>query len=188
MKVLLISDADYHTMTYDNLQGILFGIFEEKGAEIETLEIGERNLLFCKGCFECWVKTPGECVIKDLAGQLNNRFMNSDVVIYISPVVFGQFSANIKNAIDRTLPNILPFFKTVENGASSHHLRYKSYPKQIIIGYGEEIDAPDQQLFNDIINKHRHGLEILIYTGLDDNQKIASAFQQIKLARVEGAI
>lgn len=188
MKVLLISDHDYHTMTYDNLQGILFGILEEKEAEIETLEIGEKNLLFCKGCFECWVKTPGECVIKDMAAQLNNRFMNSDVVVYISPVVFGQFSVNIKNAIDRTLPNMLPFFITGENGASSHSPRYKSYPKQIIIGYEEEIDASDQQLFNDIIKKHRHNIEVLIYTGLDDNQKITSAFQHIELARVEEAI
>ena len=44
--------------------------------------------------------------------------MTSDVVVYLCPVVFGQFSANMKYAIDRWLPNMLPYFITKDDGST----------------------------------------------------------------------
>lgn len=188
MKALIISDLDYRTEIFHGLEEIINNILGKKGFEIELVEVGPKNLTFCKGCYGCWVKKPGICTINDAMADINRSFINSDVTIYLSPVIFGQFSANIKNATDRTLPNMLPFFVSKSDGSTAHPPRYRSYPRQIIIGYGEEIDSEDKQLFVDIIKKHRRNLEVIMYGGRNDNESIVAAFDKLELAKVEAML
>ncbi len=183
MKTLIIADEDFKTDTFHDLNEIIHGLLNDRGFETEVIEVGLQDLTFCKGCFSCWVKKPGECVMKD-AASINRSFLNSDVTVYLSPVIFGQFSANIKNVIDRSLPNMLPFFYTRPDGSTAHPPRYDNYPRQIIIGYGEEISTEDRQLFLDITKKHRYNIDVLLYGGHHDDRNIIEAFNQINLAKI----
>ena len=186
MKALIISDKDYQTKEYEDIDSLLHSYFTEKGFETEEARIGRNELTFCMGCFGCWIKKPGECVIGDSMAELNSREMNSDVVIFLSPVVFGQFSANIKNAVDRWLPNMLPFFTTRKDGSTMHTPRYDDYPKQIMIGYGDELSERDGQLFTDITKKHRSHIEVLIWRG--NNVEMTEALEKTELKRVSGEL
>ena len=116
--------------------------------------------------------------------EINLSFVNSDVVVYMSPVIFGQFSANIKNAIDRWLPNILPFFIKRPDGSTMHPSRYDRYPYVIIIGYGNNISEEDVQLFIDITKKHRNNTEVLIYQNADKD--IKEELNKINIAKAGG--
>jgi hypothetical protein len=138
------------------------------------------------GCFGCWVKTPGECVIKDDIGSINRAVMNSDVVVYLCPIVFGQYSANIKNAIDRWLPNMLPFFVTRPDGSTMHPRRYDTYPAQIMIGYGEGLTKQDAELFTDIIKKHRSNVEAFVYN--ENDEDLLTCLSSSGLKRVGGSL
>ena len=186
MQALLISDQEYLTKTYQSLNDLTGKFLRQKGFETELLELNTENLTFCMGCFGCWVKKPGECVINDQMAQINRSVMNSDVVIYLSPIIFGQFSPTIKNVIDRGLPNMLPFFETRPEGSTMHPPRYDTYPTQIIIGYGDNISDEDAQLFIDITKKHRRNVEVLIYQELTDN--IIKALDTMELRRVGGLL
>ncbi|MBS4032009.1 MAG: flavodoxin family protein [Clostridiales bacterium] len=186
MKALLISDREYLTKTYHALNDLTSSFLQHKGFDTEILELEAENLTFCKGCFGCWIKKPGECVINDQMTQVNRNYMNSDLVIYLSPIIFGQFSSNIKNSIDRRIPNILPFFETRPDGSTVHPPRYENYPQQIIIGYGDMVSAEDQQLFMDVTKKHRTNIEVLIYQASADY--ILEALAKIELGRVGGMI
>jgi len=186
MKALIISDKDYRTEEYESVDRLLRAFFVEKGFETEETQIGRGDLAFCMGCFGCWVKKPGECVIGDSMAKLNCDEMNSDVVIFLSPVVFGQFSANIKNAVDRWLPNMLPFFQTRADGSTMHPPRYSDYPRQIMIGYGDSLSERDAQLFSDITKKHRSNVEVLIWK--DNDAEMTEAFEKISLKREGGAL
>ena len=150
------------------------------------MEVGTDNLTFCTGCFGCWIKKPGECIINDMMAEINRRVMNSDTVIYLSPIIFGQFSANIKNTIDRSIPNMLPFFATRPDGSTMHPPRYDTYPKQIIIGYEDSISKEDKQLFIDITKKHRRNVDVLIYHDPDEN--LLEALNKIEFRRVGGLL
>lgn len=185
MKALLISDKDYQTETYQQIKNIVSSFLEDKGLEIDMIDIERDDLAFCMGCFGCWIKTPGECVIQDKMKEINKSFVNSDAVIYLSPVIFGQFSANIKNVLDRWIPNILPFFITRPDGSTMHPSRYEKYPSQIIIGYGDELSREDSQLFTDITKKHRRNVEVIIYR---DNQDLIGTLNKIQLGRVDSKL
>ncbi len=184
MKATIISDKDYQTETFQKLNKLVDTFLHDQGFETELISIGRIDLASCKGCFGCWVKKPGECVMNDMMAQINQKFVNSDVVFYLSPVIFGQFSANIKNAVDRWLPNILPFFETRPDGSTMHPSRYDAFPRVLMIGYGDELSSEDRQLFTDITKKHRGNGEVLIYQ--DRDQDIIDALSNIKLGKVGG--
>lgn len=184
MKATIITDKDYQTETFQKLNKLVDTFFHDQGFETELISIGRIDLASCKGCFGCWIKKPGECVMNDMMAQINQKFVNSDEVVYLSPVIFGQFSANIKNAIDRWLPNILPFFETRPDGSTMHPSRYDASPRVLMIGYGDELSAEDRQLFIDITKKHRGNGEVLIYQNRD--QDIIDALSKIKFGKVGG--
>ena len=182
MKAYLISDGDYNTATYQKLSAAVTDFFEKRGFEIERKIIQKGELHFCVGCYGCWTKKPGECVINDAMAQINRTFNGSDVVVYLSPIVFGQYSPNIKNAIDRWLPNVLPLFIAKPDGTTGHPPRYSSAPKRVVIGYGSSVSSEDAQLFTSVV-KHRPAIEALIYSDHDDS--IAERLEKVKLERME---
>ncbi len=186
MKALLISDSEYQTKTFQQLERIVHSHLSQKGFEIEDVKVGRGELAYCMGCFGCWIKKPGECVINDRMKAINHSYNHCDAVFYLSPVVFGQFSCNIKNTLDRWLPNILPFFVTRKDGSTMHPPRYKAYPDQTVIGYEDELIEEEKQLFSDICLNHRNNLNLLFYQG--DDEALIQALNQIPLKRQGGEL
>ncbi len=185
MKAFLISDAEYKTPVFERLNSQLKEYLAAKGYDIEETAVGRDRLAFCKGCFGCWVKKPGECVVSDDIGRINRTYINSDLTVYLCPVVFGQFSANIKNVLDRWLPNILPFFIVRKDGSTMHPARYSSYPMQMFIGYGDRLDDEDKKLFLDIINNHRSDVEAFVYA---DGTELRETLNGFKYQRAGGKL
>ncbi len=186
MKAFILSDKEYQTETFEQVHRMVCAYLTEKGFEVAEMQIGRDDLAFCMGCFGCWVKKPGECVIGDAMAEINRTYMNSDVVVYLCPVVFGQFSANLKNAVDRWLPNILPFFETRPDGSTMHPPRYEDYPRQIMIGYGDDLSEEDAQLFVDIVQKHRRNVVVFIYR--DSDSDTIRTLDTVDLQRVGGQL
>lgn len=186
MLATVVTDAAYDTLTFRHVYGLVEEALSQRGFTVDRRDLREESLASCIGCFGCWVKDPGRCLIRDTMDDLNNRCMRSDVVVYLSPVVFGQFSGNMKCAIDRWLPNMLPYFIRRPDGSTIHSPRYKTYPCQFMIGYGDGLSAEDAQLFVDITMKHRRGVAALVYRG--DDGEIGRLFEANKLGRVAGAL
>lgn len=78
----------------------------------------------CVGCFCCWNKTPGRCVIKDGYENMGALLHDADEVHVISRYTFGGFSGFVKNVFDRCLGYVLPQFEVV-NGETHHQKRYE---------------------------------------------------------------
>lgn len=106
---------------------------EEAGAETENVILAEKNIRYCKGKFECWLKTPGKCSIHDDMDDLLPRFLDSDIAVFACPVYFDNVPAVMKNFIDRLAPILLPHFEEDENGEYRHAKRYEKCPKIVVI-------------------------------------------------------
>lgn len=92
----------------------------------------------CVGCFGCWIKTPGKCVIKDSYENLGEIFSRADNVIVISKCFYGGYSPFVKNILDRSISYLLPFFK-IKNNETHHQQRYKNNFKFFSYFYGENL-------------------------------------------------
>lgn len=186
MKALVISDKEYQTEAFCRLHELIQSYLSQKGFDIEDVQIERDELAYCMGCFGCWIKKPGECVINDRISQINRSYIDSDAVFYLSPIIFGQFSCNMKNVLDRWIPNVLPFFGKRKNGSTMHPPRYEQYPIHIMIGYGDDVTNEEKQLFSDINLKHRNSLHVLIYENL--NSPITDALDKVCLKKTGGDI
>lgn len=99
----------------------------------------------CVGCFGCWVKTPGQCVIKDGYDRMGAYYAEAKEVVIISRYTFGGFSGFIKNVMDRSIGYILPFFE-FRKGEMHHKSRYKNKICFTVHFYGEDISKEDEAL------------------------------------------
>lgn len=104
----------------------------------------------CIGCFHCWIKTPGECVIRDRCTVTPGMLAASDEMIIVSRNVYGGFSPDVKAVLDRSIGYILPYFRTV--GGEMHHvMRYDNPFALHVHFYGEDITAAEQRLAQKLI-------------------------------------
>lgn len=101
--------------------------------EFENIILVQKTIKNCTGCFTCWVKTPGKCVLKDDMAEILTKFMSSDYVVFASPVYFDNVTGIMKKFFDRLLPLIDPNIDTDSNGESAHRKRFNTYPKIIAI-------------------------------------------------------
>ncbi len=81
----------------------------------------------CVGCFGCWIKTPGECVLADRAREFCAAIPRYDEIIIISKLTFGGLSPDVKAVLDRSIGYMLPFFRIVK-GEMHHVQRFSSSP------------------------------------------------------------
>jgi len=95
-----------------------------KWADIaETIDISKSNVKGCNGCYACWEKTPGKCVIQDDMKDFLPKIIAADVVIWSFPLYSCFFPGQMKCFMDRQLPIVLPFMdKDAEKGG--HPLRH----------------------------------------------------------------
>lgn len=116
----------------------------EAGAEVEMVALREKTIKHCKGCFTCWTKTPGTCVHKDdMANELYPKWLESDIVVYATPLYNYSMTAMLKAFIERTLPAAQPFFE-INEGRMFHPLRHKT-PAVVILSVS---GMPDKDHFS----------------------------------------
>jgi multimeric flavodoxin WrbA len=104
----------------------------------------------CTGCFSCWVKTPGKCVIKDGYENMGELISKSDEVVIISRCNYGTYSPFVKNVLDRSLPYLLPYFEKRE-GETHHKSRYDKRIKFTVYFYGDDITEQEKETLKKLV-------------------------------------
>ena len=116
-----------------------------RGHSVKSFTLRDMDIQQCTGCFGCWVKTPGECVVKDDASMLVRAFVHADLFVCATPITMGHISALLKKSHDRLLPIFLPYFTTVA-GEIHHPLRYGRSPDMAVIVARNGTDDEDLAL------------------------------------------
>lgn len=150
MKILLLTDREG---AKNAISDILKKLLEQAGHEIQAITLSREELKPCLGCFGCWLKTPGQCVITD--DDENNiclEMIQSDAVVLLTRLTYGGFSADTKAFLDRSIQNIQPFFE-IHKGEMHHLERYERFPAWIAVGYGRATE-PEKQTFLSLKERH----------------------------------
>jgi multimeric flavodoxin WrbA len=149
---------------------------------VQEILLNSSDLKPCMGCFGCWVKTPGKCVITtDSADQLSNSFIHADTVILLSKVTYGGYSADIKAFLDRSIVNISPIF-IIKSGEMHHKKRYPNYPDLVAFGYGDmtadEADTFETLAERNALNLHSQRHIALTARNRGEMEQAAETLQQ----------
>ena len=105
----------------------------------------------CTGCFGCWNRTPGKCVIRDGYENMGELIHKADRVTVISRYTFGGFSGFVKNVFDRCLGYVLPQFEVV-GGETHHKKRYEENKPFTFVFYGAALSEEENELTVFVIN------------------------------------
>ncbi|MGI6085336.1 MAG: flavodoxin family protein [Acetivibrionales bacterium] len=141
MKVLILCDRESVTDRGFNLGLRSEEILKQVGCEVQRIVLSSDEIKSCIGCFGCWVKTPGLCVItNDCANDISRELMRSDAVVLLTRITYGGFSPDSKAFLDRSIQNVLPYFE-IYRDEMRHKMRYGRFPWWIAVGYGDSSEG-----------------------------------------------
>jgi multimeric flavodoxin WrbA len=159
MKALILNGERKNESALDLVAEAVAGELTLQGWQAETIVLREKKIALCTGCFGCWIKTPGVCVIDDFGREAARMVIGSNVLIYLTPITFGGYSSELKKAVDRfACSMLLPFFKKIE-GEIHHQPRYQPLPSLIGIGVLPGPDEESERIFTKLIARNAINLQ-----------------------------
>jgi multimeric flavodoxin WrbA len=104
MKALILCDRESLSFQDYNLSFQVQTTVEKSDNETHIITLNGDEIKPCVGCFGCWFKTPGQCVMTtDCANLVAKREIQSDVLVILSKITYGGFSYDIKSFLDRSI-------------------------------------------------------------------------------------
>lgn len=153
MSIFVLSEKNPDNKVNYLIQKTIKELSEKSNIRSSFYVLEKNQIKNCGGCFGCWVKTPGECIINDLGNEITKNCFQSDIAIIVTPIHFGSYSSTIKLAIDRFIPLISPFFQKI-NGEIHHKSRYEKMPVFIFIGIQNKINVNEKEIFIKLANRN----------------------------------
>ena len=101
-KVLILSGSPRKGGNSDLLCDEFMRGAINSGNSVEKVNIAEKNIGYCRGCYYC-EKSGGKCIIKDDMAEVLQKMIDADVIVLSSPVYFYSIDAQLKAVIDRTV-------------------------------------------------------------------------------------
>lgn len=104
----------------------------------------------CTGCFGCWIKTPGKCVICDSYENTGIAMGKCSELILISQCCYGSVSPFVKAVQDRAISYIHPDF-VLRGGEMHHKRRYGNVIPLSAYFYGEAVTETEKETARKLI-------------------------------------
>ncbi len=120
------------------------------------IDISKLKIANCLGCFNCWTRTPGKCIIRDDAVRVYPLIAKSKNLIYVTKIKFGTYDTPLKTLLERSLP-IQQAFIRLYHGEAHHVQRDVELKNATIIVYGN-ISEEEKNLFKKLVDRNSHNM------------------------------
>lgn len=125
------------------------------------VDLSALKIARCVGCFGCWTKTPGRCVIRDDATKVYPLIACSGRLLYVSRVAYGGYDRVMKTMLERAIPVQQAFIRLFHG--ETHHVQRAVVPKQaVILAYGAA-DAEERELFEQLVARNARNMNFDTY-------------------------
>ena len=121
----------------------------------------QEDIHHCIGCFGCWVKTPGECVIHDGYEGIGRLMGKCTELIFVCRCYYGSVSPFVKKVQDRAISYAHPDF-VIRKGELHHKRRYKNVIKISAYFYGENISDIEKETAKDLLEANADNYDGLV--------------------------
>lgn len=102
MKIVIVSGSPRLGQNSEKIAEYVENSFREKEYMTQQIRLRESKVGFCVHCNGCMEGTG--CAIDKTANEVNEVLANADAIIIVTPVYFGDMTAQVKAMIDKTLP------------------------------------------------------------------------------------
>ena len=118
-------------------RNFLEGIQAATDAQVTVVDVIQKNIRPCTGCFGCWARGDGKCVLEDDQNAILEAYVKADLIIWSFPLYCYGMPSHLKAVLDRTIP--LVKMKMVEVNGRVQHVGLVDFSKKhtvVICGAG----------------------------------------------------
>ena len=177
MKICLLNgNPDSSNIGFEEKLNEIFYSYNNS-SNLKSFELKNLKIKPCTGCFCCWVKTPGECVVPDDTIKIREAAINSDLLVFASPLIMGFTSSILKHVQDKLIPILMPYIELVDNECH-HEKRYDHYPKVGVLYYPmEDTDDDDINITHRIYKRFviNFKTELLFFENINNIEDLSNA-------------
>ena len=107
MKVLVLNGSPKKKSdTFRMTERFLAGLNRTETHDVSVVNVIEKNIAPCRGCFGCWQQGEGHCVIDDDQNEILDLYRAADLIIWSFPLYCYGMPSQLKAVLDRTIPLI----------------------------------------------------------------------------------
>jgi multimeric flavodoxin WrbA/putative sterol carrier protein len=110
--------------TYFYLNPLIQGM-KDSGCNVQLMNLTQKSVKSCKGCFHCWLSDTGKCIIKDDMYEYYDNDDLYDIIVFAFPLYVDGVPGILKNFIDRLIVGLYPFM-VMGKGKIRHPRRNKN--------------------------------------------------------------
>lgn len=121
MKILVLNGSPKKKSDTMRLtDAFLKGLNKAGEHEVNIINVIDRDIAPCRGCFGCWQKLDGHCVMQDDQNAILDLYRDSDVIIWSFPLYCYSMPSHLKAVLDRTIPLIQMKMVQLPDGTVRH--------------------------------------------------------------------
>lgn len=163
MRAILLNGSEKGDGFLNTVHRIIDEEISASGWEVDPFILHDIRINHCLGCFGCWIKTPGICVIDDPGRDVAKSFIQSDLIVFLTPITFGGYSSELKKALDRIICILSPLFIKID-GEVHHRQRYGQYPKIMGVGVLPQADPEEEKIFTTLVKRNAMNMHAPAHT------------------------
>ena len=121
MRVLVLNGSPKkRSDTFRMTERFLQGLNPAGEHAITVVNVIEKQIAPCRGCFGCWQQMEGHCLIDDDQNGILDLYRTSDLVIWSFPLYCYGMPSHLKAVLDRTIPLIKMKMVQLDDGRVQH--------------------------------------------------------------------
>jgi len=132
---------------------------ELEGAEI--ISLSDKKVGSCTGCYNCWIKSPGSCVIRDDQVMIYQKIAAATELVFVTRVKYGCYDVPMKIMIERCLPLFQAFLK-IHKEETRHEHRQIEEKDFLVLAYGAENQA-EKDIFSYLVERNANNMSFNSY-------------------------
>ena len=121
MKILVLNGSPKKKSdTFRLTDAFLKGLNRSGEHDVRVVHVREKQIAPCRGCFGCWQRGDGHCVITDDQNGILDVYRNADVIIWSFPLYCYGMPSQLKAVLDRTIPLVKMNMVQLPDGTVQH--------------------------------------------------------------------
>ena len=121
MKILVLNGSPKKKSdTFRLTDAFLKGMNRASQHEVHIVSVIDQKIAPCRGCFGCWQRSDGHCVIDDDQNIILDLYRDADVIIWSFPLYCYGMPSHLKAVLDRTIPLVRMRMVQLPDGTVQH--------------------------------------------------------------------